>query len=454
MKMSKVNITNLQECIEEIRQAGLKMDPGPADPIQYNELQGRLHAARSSIPPLYMQTLYDPFMKRLQSLGQYEFYRILNEDPKRQSTAGLLFDIAQSILQRAEGFEKKASAAFQEVVSDLYDGFLSVEDRAGVALPDEEVIPPLVKFGNPESGPYTWPVDATKYFGLQTAIVNLPPANAREGILAWSALAHETAGHDILHADKGLLADVSIAVRDALNKNSKTKPLASYWASRIDESASDVLGILNMGPAPAIGLIGYFRGLNAAYSGVAELRNDGPYNDSHPADILRGFLAAATVKQLEFSSAADWSSVLEDETHKDVKKIEIEEKHISEADAKLSAQIVSSVIVTHPMPSLENHAFGDFQTWRDSDEQITEQLQSMLTKSQQPPSDLIEGVYAAHLVAAATIAALKTGANISLLFERMLDLLKAMNDKNPSFGALGIQHPGDMTRIRVYSPFR
>jgi len=160
-------------------------------------------------------------------------------------------------------------------------------------------------------------------------IVNLPPANARHGLLAWPALGHETGGHDILHADNGLLDEVSGAVRTALSADNATKQLADYWASRIDETASDVLGILNMGPAPAIGLIGFFRGLNAAFTGNATLRNTGPSNDPHPADIVRGFLAAATVRQLEFSDASAWGDVIEAETQKDVNTIRLAGKNVS-----------------------------------------------------------------------------------------------------------------------------
>jgi exonuclease I len=40
-----------------------------------------------------------------------------------------MLDIAHSILQNGEGFNEKATDSFQEVRSDLYDGFLSAEDR-------------------------------------------------------------------------------------------------------------------------------------------------------------------------------------------------------------------------------------------------------------------------------------------------------------------------------------
>ena len=133
--------------------------------------------------------------------------------PKREGAAGLMMDIAQAILQAGEGFAKAPTDAFEEVVSDLYAGFLSAEDRQGVNPPDRGVISPLVKWGNPGFGPYTWPVDATSAFGCKAAVVSLPPANAREGLVAWSALGHETAGHDILHADTGLPEELSAALQ-------------------------------------------------------------------------------------------------------------------------------------------------------------------------------------------------------------------------------------------------
>jgi hypothetical protein len=365
-----------------------------------------------------------------------------------------MLDIAQAILQRGEAYEPRARPAFQEVVADLYDGFLSAEDRRGVAPPDRETLPPMVKFGSPDAGPYTWTVDATTSFGLRVGVVSLPPANARRGLLAWAALGHETAGHDILHADDGLLDQVSTAVRAALLGDGATRALAGYWADRIDETASDVLGILNMGPAAGIGLVGYFRGLNAAFTGAATLRNLGPGDDPHPADILRGYLAAATVRRLEFADAGAWADVIERETDRDVSGIVLEDVAVTREVARTSAELVAQAIVTTPMASLENHALGEIQSWRDRDEAIVEALGESLTTATPIPSDLAGGVYAAHLVAAATTGALRQGANLPVLFGRMVDLLKTMNDRNPAFGALRVRHPGNLARDRVYVPQR
>ena len=188
------NLSNIAACIEDARNAGLDSSAGPAEPNDYNQLLGRLEAAKMSLPPIYRQGVAEPFIASLRGIGQQGFSQIMQRDPRRGSTAGLMFDIAQSVLQNGEGFEPVATDGFEEVVSDLYDGFLSAEDRAGMKLPDKTVLAPLVKWGNPDSGPYTWPIDATSSFGVQAAVVNLPPANAHQGLFAWAALGHETAG--------------------------------------------------------------------------------------------------------------------------------------------------------------------------------------------------------------------------------------------------------------------
>ena len=173
------DVSNLAAMVEDARQAGLDGDPGPGDPTDFHSLTGRLIAARAQFPPVYVDAAVDPFVATLQNLGQQGFTQLLMQDPQHPSTAGTLFDIAQAILQRGEAFEKGATDAFQEVVGDLYDGFLSAEDRKGVAPPENATVAPLIKWGNPADGPYTWPIDATRPFELKCAIVNMPPSHAR-----------------------------------------------------------------------------------------------------------------------------------------------------------------------------------------------------------------------------------------------------------------------------------
>lgn len=443
-----IDISNLQNCIQDVRKAALDGDTGPKDPTDYHELLGRLEASRKKLPPLYRKTIFEPFVSELNTINQQEYTNLLLY---QKLVSGILLDIAHSIIQHGEGYNETATCSFQEVVSDLYDGFLSKEDRKGVKPPDKGAIPPLVKWGNPGDGPYTWPVDMTNdAFKVGAAIVSLPPSNSRCGLLAWSALGHETTGHDVLHADTGLREEMAKAVLTALQDQQLADVLPRYWSYRIDETASDVLGILNMGPAAGIGLIGFFRGLNAAFDNDPKLRNDGPGGDPHPADILRGYLAASTVKLLSFKDANNWAKIIEAETDKDLSTIRLQGDEVSEEDAKKSAQIVASTIVNENMESLENTPLGRIQNWRNTDERTVNKLRSLMTTASQVPRNFAKGTYAAHVVAAAVMEAISKNADIPLIFGRMQSMLKTMHDGNPSWGPLYVKHGGDLSKHRAY----
>ncbi|MFN7924579.1 MAG: hypothetical protein U0Q16_31040 [Bryobacteraceae bacterium] len=442
------DISNLAACTEDARLAALVTDTGPAEPTNYDQLLVRLDAARPKMPPMYRQIALDPFKAKLVSIGQNGFHQILLSDPQREGAAGLMLDIAQTFLQNGEGFENRATDAFEEVVSDLYAGFLSAEDRRGVNPPDLGVVPPLVKWGNPDFGPYTWPGDATENFDVKCAVVNLPPANARGGVLAWSALGHETGGHDIIHADNGLESQLATAVGDALDAAGFNQ-ISEYWANRIDETASDVLGILNMGPAAGIGLIGYFRGLDKAFGGPGKLRSNGPSNDPHPADIVRGYLAAATVRLLLFSNASAWAKLIDAETDKDAGNISLAGVSISVQQAKASAAVVAKAIAKGKMAALEHVALATIQNWRNSDERVTARLRQAMSAAVPVSSSILQGAFAAHAVAAAVTAALAGEAPVPVIFDRMQGMLKQMHDQNPAWGPLFVRHPGSIFKHRL-----
>lgn len=442
--INHASIAGITTCTEDARQAALVNDSGPSEPSVYHELLGRLEAVRTKLPPLYRESVVAPFISTIQDMGEQNFNRILTRDPQRERLGGLMMDIAQAILQQGEGYAQDATDAFQEVVSDLYDGFLSAEDRQGISAPDLGVIPPLVKWGNPDFGPYTWPVDATSSFGLRAGVVNLPPANSRRGLLAWAALGHETAGHDILRADTGLQRELAAALQE--NLQSLGYGLAEYWSSRIDETSSDVMGILNVGPAAGIGLIGYFRGLNAAFTSVARLRSEGDVDDPHPADIVRGYLAAEVVALLNFTGRKTWSNLIAAETTKDAASIVLGDEGVPRELARQSARIVAQTLVTHKAAALEGHALGDIQNWRDSDERKVKLVRAALTSNLTLPSSSVTPIYAAHVVAAAVTEALSGGANLPALFSRMLALLSTMHDENPAWGPLFVSHPGNISR--------
>ena len=219
---------------------------------------------------------------------------------------------------------------------------------------------------------------ATASFGVGAAVVSLPAANAGAGLLAWAALAHETAGHDLLAADTGLHDELARAVRERLLAEKMPLAIADYWADRLDETASDVLGVLNMGPAAAIGLVGYFRALNGAYTGQAVLRNVGGEEDPHPADIARGYLGAETVRLLSFAGAGAWADRLVAETDRDVGRVRLGGLTVTAGVARASAAIVARAIVKEKLRALEGHALGEIQDWRDRDEAVVAELRQAL----------------------------------------------------------------------------
>ena len=447
--MAKINLSHLPACVEDSRLAWLDADAGPDEPTVYADLVARLEAARGKLPPLYRTNAADPFIAAVKELGADGFAHVLQKDPKREGAAGLLIDVAQAILQNGEGYASRATDGFQEVISDLYDGFLSAEDRRGVKEPDYERVPPLVKWGSPASGPYTWPIDATQSFGMEVAVVSLPPANARRGICAWATLGHETGGHDILSADEGLLKEVGDKVGAALVAAKLGSAMTDCWSERIDETASDVLGILNLGPAAAVGMVAYFRGINAALGWGPVLSSDGDADDVHPADVVRGWLGAETVRLLKFKAAGAWADALVKETDKDAAKVVLGGSHVTTANAKKSAAVVAKAIAASKLDALDGHAFSEIQNWQDKDETLVGKLIEPLTMAVDLPERYAGGTYAAHIVSAAVMAALKTPGAIPVIFDRMLGALKVMHDANPSWGPLYVMHPGDVARDLV-----
>jgi hypothetical protein len=145
------------------------------------------------------------------------------------------------------------------------------------------------------------------------------PATYHRAPLAWVPLAHEASGHGVLQADPDLLPDLIDGVRALFgggplapgrepDENQALGLLWSYWA---EETASDVYGLLNVGPAFALNLAAFLAAQRAAaakdFAGPAppspmlevqfgtDSRMDlGP----HPVDLLRLHVAIGVIENL------------------------------------------------------------------------------------------------------------------------------------------------------------
>jgi len=87
--------------------------------------------------------------------------------------------------------------------------------------------------------------------GVNASIVNVPSRYAKAATLAWGCLPHEVAGHDLLAAYPGALDELLGRVKTVLNENGLSHTV-KYWERWFEEATADVLGVLNMGPAPLL----------------------------------------------------------------------------------------------------------------------------------------------------------------------------------------------------------
>ena len=152
---------------------------------------------------------------------------------------------------------------------------------------------------SPEAGPFTLPVDTIQgMFGGTIAAVSLPASFAPHPCL-FASLAHETGGHDVLHADPGLLGELKEKVAQ------KFPDYGELWAYWMDETAADVYGLLNYGPSYTYCMAFAFSAINTAY-GSKELLHLDSYSsygtlDVHPTDVLRLGLAIGALNSMTLS---------------------------------------------------------------------------------------------------------------------------------------------------------
>src|SRR5262249_41005014 len=155
-------------------------------------------------------------------------------------------------------------------VSNLYRSFLSARRRSRAKFPLVETLPPLATFAHGgEGGPFTLPVDGVRELcGAKVGVVSLP-STYRDHPILWASLAHETGGPDVLPADEGLLSELAAGVAGLFGGGplQPGKPLSGpqllglLWGYWIDEAASDVYGLLNIGPAFGFSLAAFFAAL-------------------------------------------------------------------------------------------------------------------------------------------------------------------------------------------------
>ncbi len=359
-----------------------------------------------------------------------------------------------AVRDRGEAAYHAPLTRFQAVVSNLYRSFLAREQRVGLAQPLAEVLPPLVTFApDAERGPFTLPVDRVRQFiGASVGVVSLPGAYAAHP-LVWAGLAHETGGHDVIHADPGLIEQLAAGVGklDAL-----PPALRAVWASWIDEAASDVYGVLNIGPAFAISLTALFAATGAARAPSAAplgavrttLSVSGSQMvDAHPVDLLRLHVALGAVDALAGLSPARrgaWLDVLGAVAQAaaggattidacDVTSGAVVQRLPLPVMAS-AARAVGAYIATAKLDALGGSSVQDIETWDDADDEAADHIAAVA-----PTGPIVALGDDAQLLAGATLALLRAPSAYAAITAQLAAALDDSFARDPIFGTTTVE---------------
>jgi hypothetical protein len=233
---------------------------------------------------------------------------------------------------------------------------------------------------------------------------------------------------------------------------------AKYWRHRIDETASDVCGVLNLGPASGFGLALLLLPLRNH-----KLLNSLPTQDVHPFDPLRIILAADVlrgIRELDFQTCEGYADALENVVdeygsnaqdegfilHSKTKNGHYLEAAIPYEGMRETVKIVADVISSTRFKSLENHSLSEINTWTNSDEILVQRIVDDLLNNNDPSIDIgpdDQVVYAAHLLAGGIIALMKN-TKIDTVSENTINSLVRLYENNPVWKGFPTHFRGDV----------
>ncbi len=347
-------------------------------------------AGAAQMPHVYQDTYIAPL--------ETNMARLLASIPDNASTVETL---TAAVYQHQANDPMRAPLnRFLAVISNLYRSFLDDNKRANAGVTLTETLPPLAMFQNDgSSGPFTMPVDdVISIIGGEVGVVSLPATYANDPII-WASLTHEVCGHDVTHADAGLLDELTAGVATAFagapsDPSIARDDLASLWGYWMDEAVADVYGLLNMGPIFATNLAFFFVALNKLGGGTAELRMVSGFDrgdpkkmlDPHPTDILRLHLAIGVIDTLTGLALADRTRYIADlealaatlakgATVQLVGHVPAAGGGLAPLQVKVplaymqqSARNVGGYIASAKLVALNDHGIQDIETWDDGDE--------------------------------------------------------------------------------------
>jgi hypothetical protein len=432
------------------------------------------------LPGIYREQYYKPLDGALPHVMEKLAHEVKSGQKSQDEMATELEWLAAGIYQhapKATGVDASSELKrLSAVVSDLFRSFLDRDKRSAAGINLVATTPPLALFQSEgQRGPFTIESDVMKQkVGMSIGVVMLP-APVRNHPVLWAALSHEVCGHDVVHADDGLLPEMAAAVSALFapdfesRKHPDSKTLnALIWSYWMDEAAADVYGVLNMGPAFALNLAAFLAAFRARlavdFQGKARptrpalATEASPHEDhtldDHPVDLLRLHLAAGAIEAMSALDAAKRSDYLHSveavaEAVADGARevsltgivpgpagpIPVEAK-IPLAEAAAAARRVGKMIATHKFKKLNGHSIQEIETWDDADEAASEAIARQILNKQ----SIAGHGDAAQLLAGATLALLQSPAHYKETQALLNEALDHSSRADPIWGALTPAH--------------
>lgn len=422
------------------------------------KIRALVNKAGSLLPAPYRSGYVTPLLDRSDSI----FARLGAADAFSVET------LTGCIYQHADKKILPQMNRFLAVISDLYASFLSKSTRCNLRIQLSETLPPLAVFQSlPTNGPFTLPCDMiAQLTGGTIGVVSLP-ATFADHPLFFGSLAHETGGHDVIHADSGLMQQLREQVY-SLFPGADGQWQGLLWDYWMEEAAADTYGVLNMGPTFGFNLamllsvfIGQFAKPPAKKPGLRNASGADETNamDVHPTDLLRlalvqGVIQASPglspstrdsyVSQISAltNSLANGATTIEltgQATGITGKSMNFQQSYPLDL-MQSAARKVGAMIATTPLAALGDHSIQDIETWDDGDENTAVRIAGRL----QANFPVVSAGDDAQLLAGLTLAAQRQPGKYASFTKLIVDALDNSFANDPVWGPI----PRDMMVIK------
>jgi hypothetical protein len=378
-------------------------------PTTNKEIKKRIVAASCKIPALYRKAYVDPLLENFECVAHLE-------------QADDLF----AAVYEHDGPYADRIQCFVAVNSNLYRSFGIAGQRKVAVFPPIGQLPPLATFSGKfkdwnDVVPKTLTIDKVRLICGGDVAVVVMPSFYREHPILWSILAHEAGGHGVLHVDPALLPELQDVLAETLREELRGETqidgpqkqwVERLWGYWLEETASHVCGVLNIGPSFGKGTAVYFAVVNQmvlqtpAGKQVPDLNPPyfllpGGFIDTHPPLILQIHVmlgAISALDKLRDDKRVEYLRELEaiarafgpspTDKMKITGTVRVTQGTWQKVDFEFPcdlmqkyARIVGKLLASEPLKVLGSHSFREVETWDDPDEEAADKIRKTLVET-------------------------------------------------------------------------